>query len=96
MKLPGNLGDNQLEDVVEMLKNIPLTLPDCNKEGDQHFRCHVFLKQCIRSLNDTGIINFPDADAVINGKLKTYTKENSQAILLGLGTYVLKKPNISS
>ena len=96
MKLPGNLGDNRLEDMVEMLKNIPLTLPDCDKEGGQHFRCRVFLKQCIRSLNDTGIINFPNADAVVNGELKTHAKENSQAILLGQGTYMLKKPKISS
>ena len=95
-KLPGNLGDNRLEDVVEMLRNIPLTLPDCDKEGDQRFRCRVFLKQCIRSLNHAGIINCPDADAVVNGELKTYAKENSQAILLGQGTYVLKKSKISS
>lgn len=81
-----------------MLRNIPLTLPDCDKEGDQRFRCHVFLKQCIRSLNDAGIINCPNADAVVNGELKTYAKENSNAVLLGHSTFatMLKKSNISS
>ena len=79
-----------------MLKYIPLTLPDCDKESGQRFRYRDFLKQCIRSLNDSGIINCPDADAVVNGELKTYAKENSQAILLGQGTYLLKKSNISS
>lgn len=60
--------------------------------------CRVFLKQCIRSLNDAGIINCPDADAVVNGELKTYAKENSNAVLLGHSMFatMLKKSNISS
>jgi hypothetical protein len=95
-KLPGNIGDHKLEDVVELLGKIPLTLPDCDRESDQRFRCRVFLKMCIRALNEAGIINCPDADAVVNGELKGHAKENGEAIVLGRSTYVVKKSNISS
>ncbi|KAF8153005.1 hypothetical protein B0H34DRAFT_773851 [Crassisporium funariophilum] len=92
----GNLGDTQVADVVEMLKKIPLTLPDCDKEIDHRFHCRNFLKQCIRSLNDAGIIRCPDASALVDGELKTYAEENGDAILLGGGTYKIKKSKICS
>jgi len=95
MKPPGNLRDRKLEDVVELFKNIPLTLPDCNKEIDHCFHCHVFLKQCIQSMYGSGIINCPDADAIVNGELKSQVKENSQAILLGKSAYMLNKSKVS-
>jgi len=79
-----------------MLKEIPLTLPDCDKEIDQRFRCRVFLKQCIRSLNDAGVIKCRDANALVNDELKTCAKEKGPAILLGNGTYVIKKSKILS
>jgi len=96
MKPPGNLGDRKLEDVVELFKDIPLTLPDCDKDVDHRFRCRVFLKQCIRSMHGAGIINCQDADAVVNGELKSQAKENGQAILLGKSAYVLNKSKVSS
>lgn len=95
-KLPGNIGDHKIEDIVEMLRGIPFTLPECDREDDLRFRCRVFLKQCIRSLNDAGVINCPDANAVVNGELKTRAKENGEALLYGHGTYTLQKSNISS
>jgi len=96
MKPPGNLGDRKLEDVVELFKDIPLTLPDCNKKVDHYFCCHVFLKQCIQSMHSSGIINCPDADAVVNDELKSQAKENGQAILLRKSTYMLNKSKVSS
>ena len=96
MKLPGNIGDHKLKDIVEMLRGIPLMLPEFDKEDDLQFRCLVFLKKCIRSLNDTRVINWLDADAVVNGELKTHAKENGQALLLEHSTYMLKKSKISS
>lgn len=56
LDLSDNNGMKKVEDVVEMLDKIPLTLPDCDKEIDEHFRCRVFLKQCIRSLDNSDII----------------------------------------
>ena len=81
-----------------MLRNIPLTLPECDQEPDQRFRCRVFLKQCIRALNNAGIINCPDADAVVNGELRAYAKENSNAVVHGHSTFsaMFKRSNISS
>jgi hypothetical protein len=95
-KLPGNLGEHKLEDVIELLERIPLTLPECDIASDQRFRCRVFLKQCIRALNEAGVLDCPDADAVVNGELKHYAMENSQAILHGHNTYSIRQSTISS
>ncbi|KAF9481737.1 hypothetical protein BDN70DRAFT_875867 [Pholiota conissans] len=92
----GNLGTHTLEEVIRICIDIPLTLPECDKEVDERFRCRVFLKQCIRALDEAGIIKCADADAVVNGELKTCAKENGPGILDGSGKFVVKKSNISS
>jgi len=47
-------------------------------------------------MHGSGIINCPDANAIVNGELKSQVKENGQAILLGKSAYMLNKSKVSS
>jgi len=47
-------------------------------------------------MHSSGIINYPDADAIVNGELKSQAKKNGQAILLGKNAYMLNKSKVSS
>lgn len=78
------------------MQDVPLTLPDCDKETDQRFRCRVFLKQCIRALDAAGIIRCSDANAVVNGQLRAYAEETATGILDRSGIYTINKSIFSS
>ncbi|KAF9522815.1 hypothetical protein CPB83DRAFT_776476 [Crepidotus variabilis] len=94
--LIGHLGNHTIEEVITLLKEIPLTLPDIDKDVDVRFRCRVFLKQCIRTLSSAGIVNCKDANAVVNGELRELAIKQSEAILTGTGAYIIAQSQISS
>ena len=62
-----------------------MTLPDCDQATDGYFRCRVWLKQAVRTLNDAGIISCSDADAVVNGELRKLAEAHCDSIILGTG-----------
>ncbi|EDR00732.1 uncharacterized protein LACBIDRAFT_334000 [Laccaria bicolor S238N-H82] len=81
----GNVQKNSVEQITALLKPIPMTLPDCDLTTDGYFRCRVWLKKAIRVLDKDGVISCSNAEAVVNGELRKYAEENSEAITGGTG-----------
>ncbi|KAF8157179.1 hypothetical protein B0H34DRAFT_712598 [Crassisporium funariophilum] len=81
----GNIQQDTMEQITTLLKPIPMTLPDCDLTTDERFRCRVWLKKAIRVLDIEGVLSCSDADAVVNGELRKYAEENSEAIMRGTG-----------
>ncbi|KAG6815639.1 hypothetical protein H0H87_010383 [Tephrocybe sp. NHM501043] len=73
------------EQITPLLESIPMNLTQYDLRTEAYFDCRVWLKQAVRVLASRGIITCIDADAVVNGELRTYALDNYNAIIQGYG-----------
>lgn len=81
----GHLQNFTIDQITELLKDIPMALSDHDRKTEANFDCRTWVKEAIRALNTAGVINCSDVNAVVNGELGKYALENEDAIKGGFG-----------
>ena len=73
--ISGNIGPRSLDEVTGLLKDIPLAIPDSDKNTEPRFSCRVWLREAVRHLDAAGLINCSDINA-LEAECRSYALEN--------------------